>query len=301
MPDRTTYRQASGEAFGLYHAGTAKLGSSAQVLRDSTWPVKSTTEQDDRFDSWWIARPEAASANDLVRQVVEDGYTPGDGDLFPDLDWDAPWTVGEAYELHGVCPPDQIHSLINEALKLTWVKAEIACVPTADVTRHSISQVAPWMQSEGQLRKVGSLTTGETRNAMNPFLNPFHGEVFTDAGTIYIDHYPHIFNPTTDTIYLEVVGPAYHLCRASSAGVYGDREGLAAEAHEAIPPAAWVAEAVLMLYWDHIARVTDGETRKSAVEHREEHAAVFSSLTDEHFRTPVSNIMRRRYWGPPHR
>lgn len=255
----THYRRAVAPRLGPYAQGTAGALSTTTVLECATWPFKSSLAQDDLWADQYLFRPDALAADDRTRVVAT--ATTSTGLFSPD----APWTAapyagagGETVEFHGLVPPvvdgvNDLHALINEALKTILLVVEVTVTPTADAQRHALGGAAPWLTEPAFVYEVGVLAAHEDREAVDPFRRPVRGSAEVDGGGVYLNHPGRTFRPD-DTLWLRVLKPAYFHCRAAG-GTFGDQAGLAFETDEAVPQTEWVTAATLVQAWLRLANV----------------------------------------------
>lgn len=284
-----TIRRAVAPRIGAFLAHTA-TGGTVSSMTDSRHPIKSTNLQEDLFSGKWLLRPDAG-VNDKVRIVSENGYNPSTGVIQPDLDWEAPPTVGEVYELHGSLEPwTEMNEVINTALLRCYVISEIAVDSAFGATRHGLNIAAPWLQASNHIRQFGYLHLGESRNEHNPYRRTIHAEPVDDEGKVYIDHFPHTFDHG-EVLFVKAIKAAYFACRIDDEGVFGEREGLASDFHEAPVALEWIVAATLVEYWDRYAAQLPEEDRQArAAENRLIRAsAAYDTLTAKYLRLPPIN------------
>ncbi len=211
MPTLLQYRQYIARELGPFLASTADTTSSTSVLIDLAWPVKSSLSSDDFYVDYYILRPAAASATDRVRLVKT--YTPSTGSLTPDTVWTNAPVAGEAYELHGVMDPGTtMLDIINAALKRTLIRTELVGTCVADVSRHSLSTIAPWLTDPLWVRQVGWLSASDNRNQTNPYWRTLRGQAIEDDSTgaagVAIEHPGYSFNASLGGVLeAELAGP----------------------------------------------------------------------------------------------
>jgi hypothetical protein len=128
----TQYRQRFAQdlrAFKPDGGGTSGTGTTATLV-DPTWPIQQNLERSAEFDNWYILRPAAVNAGDLVRQVNPGLYAPRTGTFTVDRPYTAAPSA-EAYELHGhgFDPSNALNQLLNAALKDIHVVAIIPYAP----------------------------------------------------------------------------------------------------------------------------------------------------------------------------
>jgi hypothetical protein len=193
VPTLRDYRRLfSAHAGGGLFTGTATSGSSRVFLEDTL--LKSSINQGDQWNEWYLFRPDAVNAQDRVRQIDQVDLV--NGYLYPD--WPegsqyaaAPFgSVGEVYELHSPWfhPTQQIHRFINEALKLCLIPGEIGVPVLSTVGRHAVTTYQSWLTDAGQLFQVGFLYAGEARNLVNPYqaTRLLTGRIESDLDAIYL-------------------------------------------------------------------------------------------------------------------
>jgi len=280
---------------GVFYARTA-TGGSVSSLVDARSPVKSSNIQDDLFVGKWLLRPDA-SANDKVRIVAETGYQPATGTLQPDADWSSPPAAGEVYEIVSAVEPwDELNDLVNTALMRCYTVAEISLAATGGVTRHGLNVAAPWLQAASHVREMGFLYSGESRNTNDPYRRWMWGEPRDDEGLVFVEHPAHTFD-TGEVLFARCVKAAYFSCRTSSAGTFGERQGLSADAHETPVALEWVVPAVLIEYWTrYLEQLPEGDPQAQAA------AARITKLTAEYttMAQKYLTLPPRNFWLQPY-
>lgn len=267
MPSLTDYRRAVAPRLGPYAQGTANSASTTTVLDCAAWPFKSSLSTDDLWTDQFLFRPAAALAEDRTRVVATASVATGQ--YSPDLVWtNAP--DDEVFELHGLVPPvldgvNDLHALINEALKTIDLIVEVTGAPTADAQRHSLGVVADWANRPVQVYEVGYLGATEDRDEVDPFRRPVRGSVEIDGETVYLNHPGRTFR-TDDTIWVRMTRPAYTYCRASG-GAYGQQDGLSLETDECPAATEWVVAATLVQAWLRLSNVlAPGDSERAGTE-----------------------------------
>lgn len=286
-------RRGSMPKVGYYLARTVTTGSISS-LTDTKYPVRSGNIQDDLFQGKYLLRPDALDI-DKVRVVAENGYLSTSGTLQPDLDWDQAPSPGEVYEISGGGDPwEEFNDVVNTALKRCYLVTEIALAATAGATRHGLNVAAPWLQSAADVRQFGYLNSGESRNAYNPYINELVAEPVDDEGGVYLDHWPMQFN-NAEVLYCRALKPVWSSCRATTAGTFGDREGLAADAHEAPVALDWAVSAVMVEYWERYAnQLPEGDPEGNAAGERQMRwASIYDTLRSRYLRVPSNNMKPR--------
>lgn len=296
MPPSCTLREirrAVAPKVGYFLARTA-TGGTVSSLIDTRPPVRSGNIQDDLFEGKWILRPDATD-DDKVRMVAENGYLSTTGTLQPDVDWSAPPSAGEVYEIHGGSEPwEELNDTINTALHRCYLVSEIALAATAGNSRHGLNTAAPWLQTAADVRQFGYLYSGESRNALDPYRRRFFAEAVDDEGSIYLDHYPRTFE-AGEVLYCQALKPAYFACRTTALGTFGERSGLAADAHEVPIALDWAMAAAMVEYWERYASsIPDGDP---LIEHAQDRqarwAAIYDTLRSRFLRLPANNMLPR--------
>jgi len=294
VPTRLQYRQAAARALGSFYTGPAAGGTTAYVEM-ATWPFRSTIVQNERFEHWILHRPGAVSATDRTRTVTTGGYDPVTGRITVDLLWGSAIVATEVIELIGTLDPDNLHRLVNAALKLTPVTAEVTfTVASTTARRHSLATAAPWLSDPDDVVQVGYLAAGENRADVDPFARSRRGTASERGGVVYLEGMS--FN-TTDTVYVLCARPAYSFCRASG-GAYGDlTSGLTAETDEAAVEEDWVAAGVKMLAWDEFRELFWPGEQRTADQKVAVAAARFWALTRDNWRPPERRLVPLVAWG----
>lgn len=313
MPTLTVFRRTAAAPFGVA-IGTATAGSTgtASVVIAAS-PYKSLVSQDDLFSGWWLFRPTAAATGDKIRLVkTASGYTPSLGELTPDNAYTNPaysGGVGETVELHRVVPPwdgastatlltSDLHSLINEALKLCFVERDYTFqVADTLTTRHSLAAVVSWLDDPDLVYQVGLLSNNEVRTQQDPFAPSRQQrgcQVYRESGVVYLEG-PQF--QTTDTVYVKVLAPAYYVCAAAGTPTTYTQTGLAAEGDVALPHQDWVAAKVRQLVWERLGfLIAPGDEAKIEKEQRD--AAALFTLLDARYADRPERTVGRQAWRP---
>jgi len=286
MPAFEEYRQQIGKLLGAYHTGLAQVdpsGSTSTLLDANT--LKSTLNIDSLFDDYYLLRPDAANANDILR-IVET-YSPVSGTITTDRPYTSAVST-EQYELHGIVEPwTDMQDVVNESLKRIYLEVEFTFTAVADQTRHSLASAASWLEHAWQVRQVGYLTSSEDRNKNDPFASRIvKGHTEKISNIVYLVHPGRTFS-TSDTMYVKAVARAYDYCRASSSGGFGDRQGLAAEAHEAIPDVNWVAYGAIIEVWNRFSHLLSARGASEIMLSQQKAAARFTDLNNSRFQMPA--------------
>lgn len=298
MPTLKQFRQAVASRLGPFVAGAATAGSQ-NLLEATAWPFKSSLVQDDLYADYFLFRP-AAQAGDKTRVVAAGGYAPALGRFTPDLTWTLAPANGEAFELHGLVPPvldgvNDLHALVNEALKDVLLVAEVTGTPTAEAQRHALTNVAGWLKEPAWVYQVGYLAQGEDRNEIDPFRRVVRGTAEIDGDVVYLNHPGRTFN-ATDTVWVRLVKPAYHHCRPTG-GAFGAQAGLTLDTDEAPPEVEWVVAATLVQCWQRLGTVlAPGEGGRAQQEQTRAAAE-----TDRHQQTYFQAHLPERTFRPLHR
>lgn len=138
MPTRTQYRATFARDLKAFRTDTA-TGGSASALIAAKWPWNRTETRlnpSDQYEGWFIYRPSAASALDLVRQIGKDQYDPDTGTITPDVNMTNAWANGNTFELHGhgIEPNTDLHDLINQGLKRILIPVQACVIPNVAST-----------------------------------------------------------------------------------------------------------------------------------------------------------------------
>lgn len=293
MPTLREYRRAiARELWPGFHHGTTDDTSTAALLIDDTFPVKSSIDNPELYREKYLLLPNKAAA-DRLRLI--DTYTPSGGQIKPDLAWSS-LGGGEEYEIHSnlIRPDTDLVDLINEGLKRCMLVDEFSFSPGSDVAiRHSLAEVAPWLTDPEWVLQVGVLPSGYTdRSRYRP--SRVFGHVEQDVDELFLCCGP--FN-TTDTIYVVAIKPAYYHCRATG-GQWGSQSGLALDTDEAKPSVRWVTFATLVEVWRLYGTLLEAEAAKRVVRDQATAAALFSNEAALNFRPPARTFLKLRRWGP---
>jgi|GEM_PF-5533094 len=239
MPTKQEYRRQFLKLVGPFETGTADNSSDTSRLVCTSNIFKSTTASSGTWKDKWLTRPSASTSTDKYRTVYE--YDPDNGYLSPDLTWtNAP--DGETFEI-GIISGELADAMVTEALKSILTPTEFTLsVADYDYNRHSLAAVATWLTQPHQVRQVGTLTSGQDRNEVNPYARLIQGEVQRISGVLYLVGPKFV---STETVYVAAHKPAYYDCSATG-GSYGSQTGLSAESDIAIPPVELVAQLAIL-------------------------------------------------------
>jgi hypothetical protein len=305
MPTLTVLRRTLAPLLGTFERGTADAGALSTTTQlccttglASGARFKSSVLSSSLYEGKWLYRPDAVDAGPAPaaddRDRLIDTYAPTSGIATIDDAWSAA-PDDEVFEITSLFSGTDLNALVNAALKKVWVVREFTfTVSHANVRRHNLTTAAPWLGSWRWIYQIGHLQTGESRTGTatlqmtDPFTRPKTGTGEDLDGNVYIQG-PELSWQTTDTVYVKAACPAYDFCRASWAGDYGDRSGLAAEAHEAAVDAEWVAWRAILEAKDVLdaleqsGRATQEAQRSRAMAHARAYA------------------LGKRYFQPPDR
>lgn len=308
MPTLTSYRQRTAILLGSFHASTSDSSGNTTTILQDTSVLQSTLSLNRSLVGKWLFVPGAATA-DKLRRIKS--FSAADGQLTVDDPTSAAPT-SLAYEIHGILNPhtngqNGLEDIINIALKRIFIPVEFTFQASdAQNVRHSLAAgVSAWLTNESWIYQVGYLTATEVtagRAKHNPFVESRlirGGFLERDGGTLYISGFRH---NTSDTMYVKALKPAYFHCRATSGGTFGDRSGVNAEAHEAVPDVEWVAAAARVEAWNRVpaamaATVQDGGDIDQA---RQEAADYLRAQTRYWFKEPTRVFDKPAVWtfGP---
>jgi hypothetical protein len=301
MPTLLAYRQYLAKELGGFLASTSSGSSTTVALIDTTWPVTSTLSQDDYYTDYYLMRPDAALTTDRVRLVKS--YTPSLGTLTPDTAWTNPPGEAEAYELHGVINPvTELLDCINAALKRTLIRTEIVGTPIANVTRHSLASMAPWLSNPQWVRQVGWLGENDDRNQTNPYRNLVRGQAIEDDSAsisgVAIEH-PGYSWTGTESLYIRLLKSAYDHCRPA-AGAFGNQSGLVLDSDQAPVDVEWLGAAALVEVWRRNSQVLETASRARQLPNLLDAAARMSYLTHINFSPWPLTLIPYEGGGPRH-
>ena len=205
---------------------------------------------------------------------------------------------GERFEVLGPWDVPTMHQLINDGLKQCWMVVEIACTATPMMTRHNLSQVAPWLQDANHVRQAGVLAAADDPNMTDPFDAIVYGSVERDGGTFYFNTGSRSFNEG-DTLFLRCYKRAYDHCRAAG-GTYGEQSGLSLETDEAPIEREWLVSAALLVGWRRFGHLLEPSANQRLIRDQASAAAWFSDKTHQHFSAvaPQLTLRRARRFGP---
>lgn len=284
MTTLLAYRQYVARELGGFLASTSGPSSTIATLIDPNWPITSSLSQDDYYTDYYLLRPSALLPADRLRVVKT--YAPSTGTLTPDTAWTNAPAASEAYELHGVLnPATDMLDAINEGLKRTLLRTEIIGLTTAQVSRHSLATIAPWLSDPMWVRQVGWLAASDNRNQIDPYMRVVRGIAVEDDSTnvmgVAIEH-PGYFWNGTESLYIRIVKRGYDHCRTSG-GVFGGQSGLALDTDEAPINLEWLGAAALVEIWRRNSQVLETASRVRMVPNLADAAARFSYLTHQNF------------------
>lgn len=295
----TDYRRALAALLGEVEVGTADAGPATTVIGVATAlasgaRVRSTVLPASLFRGKWLHRPDATNANDRDRLIAT--YDPIAGYLYPD----EPWSVspgGEVFEILGLFSGSDLNGLVNEGLKRCFLVVEVTFATASNQdTRHDLSSVAPWLTVPEWVYQVGELAPGETRARTDPFRRVRRGTVARDGAALYLEG-PSF--PTTSTVYVRAIKPAYHHCAAAATPTAFAQDGLLAEDDVAVADPTWVAWAAVLAAadrLDHLERT--GQASQEALRARQMAASRFGLHARERFVPPRRTLVPLTFVGP---
>lgn len=305
MATKRAYRRAFAKLIGPYYELTAGSASTVGAISCTQWPFYSNNVQNEMLQDYFMHRPTATDATDMVRLVPEGGYSPATGEIAIDKDYtNNPYSsgTGELIEAHGVLDPGfVVDMLINEALKQTLVVCEIQvpCIP--NVIRHKVSNLFPWLTEPKWIRQVGWLGPSESREQFDPYQRTVYGGGEKLMGDTYFVHRTQMF-AQDNVLYLKCVVPAYYVCRGAN-GQWGDQSGLSAgvvgESDEAIPQEEWVAWGALVEAWLRMAHVLEAQTNNRILRDQDTAAKRFTELSEVYLDVPEYTAAPLTAFGPP--
>jgi len=308
----------------------ATSGSDTTKLVCSAYPIRSGIPQNDLLTERPLFRPDATRPEDRYRYVMT--YDPPTGTITPDLAWTLPpipapggsnyesleaFTyeglelllyedmedlgaagIGERFEVLGPFDVPTLHQLINDGLKQCWMVVEIACVPLADTSRHSLSAIAPWLQDANHVRQAGVLAANEDRNQTDPFNRIVYGTIDRDGGEFYFNTGTRTF-AAGETLYLRCYKRAYDHCRPAG-GVYGEQVGLELDTDEAPIERDWLAASALTVGWRRFGHILEPVANARLVRDQATAAAWFADRSRQHFTAvaPALTFRDVRHFGP---
>jgi hypothetical protein len=301
MPSLLQYRQYVARELGGFLASTSGPSSTTVTLLDPSWPVSSTLSQDDYYADYYLLRPAAVLPSDSVRLVKT--YSPASGTLTPDTAWTNAPANGEPYELHGVMnPAADLLDAINEALKRTLIRTEVMGTTVAQVNRHSLATIAPWLSDPLWVRQVGWLAANDNRNQVDPYSRVVRGQAVEDdtasTAAVAIEHPGNSWNGT-EILYVRVIKEAYDHCRPT-AGVWGAQSGLVLDTDQAPVNVEWLGAAALVEVWRRNSQILETSSRARQAPNLADAAARFSYLTHANFTPWPLTLIPMSYGGPRH-
>jgi hypothetical protein len=296
-----THRRTLAPLLGVFEQGTADAGASAVDALVCTTGLasgarlKSSTFASSLFEGKWLYTPGAAD-DDRSRLVA--GYDPTTGTLSPDQSWSAdPDTLSDrTFEITGLFSGPDLNALVNEGLKKCFVVVEVTFATASNQDRrHSLAVAAPWLTVPDWVYQVGELAPGETRAQTDPFRRVRRGTVASDGTAVYLEG-PSF--PTTSTVYVRAIKPAYDHCRPS-AGTFGAQSGLSLETDESPVDPAWAAWAAILAARDRLDYLEQsGQATAEALRARQMAASRFTLHTRERFVPPKRTVLPVTFVGP---
>lgn len=266
--------------------------------------IKSSILSPSTYQDWYIYRTSIPGGwNDEVRLVAN--YDPTTGTFTPDLPWTHVPAAGELYELHGLVDPfTALPDLMNEGLQRCWIPVEKSFTPPVLQRRFVLSTqgnpptgLVPYLRDIFQVRQVGRLTPGLSRDMYDPFAYQVYGEVTTDGERFYLNS--QIMFNGVDTVYLKTMARAYDVCLSSINTPAGwTSQGLTYEADQALPALDWVAAATLVVAWRRLALILEPSANQRLIKDAAQAAAWFTSQTELHLRIPPLTLRPLTSWGP---
>ena len=295
MATLTTYRRTLAPLLGSYDLITAASSGSTTTAQLACTTLSangvsliSTVLSASEYKDKWMYRPAASASYDVSRLIVL--YTPGSGILKADATWtNAP--TSEAVEILGLFPGTQLNLFVNEALKRCWLTVEFTFTTSSSQTRrHSLATDAAWLTDPRWVYQVGELASGESRSQIDPFRRMRRGLAHKDGNVVYIEG-PSF--PTSSTVYVKAIKPAYSHCAAAATPTTFTQSGLSAESDVAtVDPeyVAWGAVIVAMDTLDSMERA--GTATQEALQSRRMAAARFTHLMRTNFQEPERTFRR---------
>lgn len=305
MPTLTQYRQFAAKEAGRYYEGIFdSTGHTTTVFLDTQLITSLTVT--DMFKDYWLYMPGAVAADNRLRVVTTGPATTGK--ITVDRAVSATTAPeSQPYELHGMIAPEDSLGVdklnwqycINQALKRCLLVVEVTITPTASATRHSLASAASWVEDPRWVRRVGYLTSSETRANVDPYEGrAVRGYAYRHSNVMYLNHSPRTF-ATNETIYVEVLKSAYDHCRLNG-DTYGNQSGLSLTNDEAVPSIEWVGFGALIEMARMQSRVLDPSARQLINANKEEWAAMFTKYTRQNFTLPPLTFKRiTRGFGVP--
>jgi hypothetical protein len=335
VPSLAEYRAAVARESGPYigpdsYIVRATSGSDLTKIVCSAYPIRSGLAQNDLLTERPLYRPNAIREEDKHRYVMV--YDPPTGTIEPDLAWiyapiapPGPSTYeyleaftygglevmlyeemedlaasgqGERFEILGPFDVPTLHNLIDDGLKQCWLVVDIACATEWGVTRHDLSQVAPWLQDANHVRQAGMLPAGHSPYEEDPFRAPVYGTVERDGGNFIFNTQYRTFNEG-DVLYLRCYKRAYDHCRAAG-GNYGDQSGLELETDEAPIERDWLAASALTVGWRRFAHILEPVANQRLIRDQVSAAAWFTDRSRQHFTAVAPSLTFRpmKRFGP---
>lgn len=174
MPSLRDYRRLLARHLGGgLRVGTPTNNSTLAYLEDVT--LRSSIDQGDQYNQFWLYRPQTLAAADRLRQV--DHLDLVRGWLFPDFapgeQYVSAPSASESYEL--LSPwfsPLDLHAFINQALRQCLVAAELGVAADPAKRRQLVSATHPWLADPSAVAQIGLLPAGADRDLTDPYQPP---------------------------------------------------------------------------------------------------------------------------------
>lgn len=336
MPSLADYRSMFSVEAGPFigpesYQVRATSGSDIVKIVSSEYPIRSGQAIRTSLLDRPIYRPSVAQELDHHRYVMD--YEPTTGTITPDLPWITPpfspstgntygflenYTyhdletgylyqdleglgsdgIGERFEILGPFDVPTTHRLLNDALKQCWLIVEVACMPTANKTRHNLGAVADWLQDTSDVLQVGYLAPYEDRNETDPFERIVRGQIERDGDDLYLNTGTRSFI-SGECLYLRCLKRAFDHCRMAG-GVFGEQAGIYLETDEAPAEREWVTASALTIAWRRYAKMLEVMANQRLVRDQAAAASWFNDKTREHFTAPLParTLKRRSQFGP---
>jgi hypothetical protein len=335
MPSLLEYRSSFSVEAGPFigpesYVVRATDGSTTTKLVCSQYPITSGMAIRTSLLDRPLYRPTVVQELDKYRYVMD--YDPSTGTVTPDLPWITPlWSlisgntyeflenytyfdleaylyqdleglgvdgIGERFEIGGPFDVPTTHRLINDGLKQCWLVVEVACIPTANATRHTLEVVSPWLQDTTDVLQVGYLAPFEDRNEVDPFERIVQGQVERDGGEFFLNTWTRSF-VDGELIYLRCLKRAYDHCRPAG-GEYGEQSGLSLEDDESPVEREWLTSSALTIAWRRFGHLLEPMANQRLIRDQQTAAAWFSDQCRKHFSEPLParTLKRKRVFGP---
>ena len=287
----TVYNSLAYELHPLVEPQTDLLDLVNQALKEtyvvydfSFAPAANNRRQDLTANASWLLNPQWVRSvyhlgtDGEQQQTITESGSPGGGTFALSYRGNTTGTI--AYNASAATVQSTLRALHGDLAAVTVTRTGTTTDFVWVVTMVGGPVYQPVMTDDSSLLTGGSspdVAVTITRDMGR--LRELDGKAVQERQRVFADFYQTF--QTTDRLYVRVAAPAYSLCRSSSTGTFGDRAGLAAEAHEAIPPVEWVGFRALAMA---ARRMGNNQRLQAAAErHQARWGAEVTRLTHRNF------------------